>query len=87
MGWTNDEELLCIQEDGMVVIHNMFGKYLHAFSISQKLQDTKVIDAKIFISPQNFTGVAVMASNFKVFVVNNIKEPKTRQLSDLPSKI
>ncbi|XP_057651566.1 vacuolar protein sorting-associated protein 16 homolog [Diorhabda carinulata] len=84
MGWTNDEELLCIQEDGMLVKHNMFGKFLHTFNISQKIQDSKVIDAKIFISPQNFTGIAVMTSNFKIFVVNNIEDPKTRQLSDLP---
>ncbi|CAG9822683.1 unnamed protein product [Phaedon cochleariae] len=84
MGWTNDEELLCVQEDGMVVMHNMFGKYLHTFSISQKVQDAKVVDAKVFTSPQNFTGVAVMTSNFKIFVVNNIQEPKTRQLSELP---
>ncbi|CAH1109343.1 unnamed protein product [Psylliodes chrysocephalus] len=84
MGWTNDEELLCIQEDGMVVKHDMFGKYLHTFSISQKVQDSKVVDAKIFTSPQNFTGIAVMTSNFKIFVVNNINDPKTRQLSELP---
>ncbi|XP_050500351.1 vacuolar protein sorting-associated protein 16 homolog [Diabrotica virgifera virgifera] len=84
MGWTNEEELICIQEDGMVIKHNMFGKYLHTFNISQKVQDSKVIDAKIFTSPQNFTGVAVMTSNFKIFIVNNIEEPKTRQLSELP---
>ncbi|CAH2013554.1 unnamed protein product [Acanthoscelides obtectus] len=84
MSWTNDEELVCIQEDGVVVIHNMFGKYQHAFNISQKIQDTKIIEAKMFINPQNFTGIAVLTSNFKVFLVNNIKEPKTRQLPDLP---
>ncbi|CAG9864088.1 unnamed protein product [Phyllotreta striolata] len=84
MGWTNDEELLCVQEDGMVVKHDMFGKYLHTFSIGQKVQDSKVIDAKIFTSPRNFTGIAVMTSNFKIFIVNNINDPKTRQLSELP---
>lgn len=84
MGWSNDEKLICVQEDGMVVIHDMFGKYLHTFTISQKVQDAKVVDAKIFISPQNFTGIAVMTSNFKIFLVHNIQEPKTRQLSELP---
>lgn len=87
MGWSNDEKLICVQEDGMVVIHDMFGKYLHTFTISQKVQDAKVVDAKIFISPQNFTGIAVMTSNFKIFLVHNIQEPKTRQLSELPSKL
>lgn len=86
MGWTNEEEFLCVQDDGLVVIHNMFGKYLHTFSISQKVQDSKVVDAQIFTSPQNFTGIAVMTANYKFFLVNNIQEPKMRQLSELPSK-
>lgn len=86
MGWTNEEEFLCVQDDGLVVIHNMFGKYVHTFSISQKVQDAKVVDARIFTSPQNFTGIAVMTVNNKIFLVNNIKEPKMRQLSELPSK-
>nr|CAI5832158.1 unnamed protein product [Callosobruchus analis] len=84
MGWTNDEELVCIQEDGMVVVHVMFGKYQHAFSISQKVQDAKVVHAKMFTNPQNLTGIAVLTSNFKIFLIDNIKEPKTRQLSQLP---
>ncbi|KAG5894092.1 hypothetical protein JTB14_003948 [Gonioctena quinquepunctata] len=84
MGWTNEEELICIQEDGMVVTHDMFGKYHHLFSISQKVQDAKVVDAVLFTSLQNSTGIAVMTSNYKIFVVNNIKEPKTRQLSEIP---
>jgi hypothetical protein len=83
MGWSNDEKLICVQEDGMVVLHDIFGKYLHTFSVIQKIQDVKVIDARIFTSPQNRTGVAVMTSNFKIFLINNIQEPKTRQLSEL----
>lgn len=87
MGWSNDEKLICIQEDGAVVLHDMFGKYLHTFTISQKIQDVKIVDAKIFTSPQNFTGIAVMTSNYKIFLINNIKEPKTRQLSELISNL
>lgn len=85
MGWSNDEKLIFIQEDGMVVIYDMFGKYLHTFNISQKLQDVKVCDAKIFTNTQNCTGLAVMTSNYKFFLVNNILDPKTRPLSELPS--
>lgn len=68
----------------MVVIFDMFGKYLHTFNISQKLQDVKVCDARIYTNTQNCTGIAVMTSNFKVFLVNNILDPKTRPLSELP---
>lgn len=86
MGWSNNEKLVCILEDGMVVLHDIFGKFLHEFSISQRVQESKVVDARLFVSPQNCTGVAVMTSSYNVFLVNNIEDPKTRQLSELPSK-
>lgn len=86
MGWSNEEKFVCIQDDGIVVLHDLFGNFLHSFSIGQEAQDTKVIDARIFTSPQNTTGIAVMTSAFKIFLVNNILEPKKRQLSELPSK-
>lgn len=85
MGWSNDEKLICIQEDGNVIIYDMFGKLYHKFNIFQKIQDSKVVDAKIFTNTKNVTGIAVMNSNFKIFVVNSLKNIKTRQLSDIPS--
>lgn len=87
MGWSNTEKLLCILEDGMVILHDMYGKFLHEFTISQGKHDNKVVDAQIFTSPQNFTGVAIMTSSYNFFLVNNIEEPRTRQMSELPSKL
>lgn len=84
MGWSNEEYLICVQDDGTVVLHDLFGNFKHSFSISQ--EGTKVISAQIFTSPQNTTGVAVMTSNFKIFLVNNIWEPKRRNLSEMPSR-
>lgn len=85
MGWSNNEKLICILEDGTVVLHDIFGKFLHEFSISQKAQES-IVDARIFTSPQNFTGITVMTSSHSFFLVNNIEDPKTRQLSELPRK-
>lgn len=84
MGWSNDEKLICIQEDGSVVIYDMFGKFVHKFNIFPKVQDSKVVDAKIFTNTKNVTGIAVLNSNYKVFIVNSLKDIKTRQLSDIP---
>ena len=64
----------------------MFGQYLHTFEISKKIQDAKIIDARIFTNPHNQTGVAVMTSNFKIFLIKNLQDPKTRQLSELISE-
>lgn len=83
-GWSKNEELLCIQDDGAVVMYDMFGAYIHAFSVIHETQDVKVIDAQVFTSPQG-SGVAVLTASCKVHLVNNVHEPKARQLSDVPS--
>lgn len=85
MGWTDTEELLCVQDDGVVLIYSMFGQYQHKFSMGQEANDTKVIDAKIYATTQG-TGVAVMTTNFRIFIVNNYKDPKVRLLPEIPSK-
>jgi hypothetical protein len=45
----------------------------------------KVIEAKIFTSV-NGTGVAVLTSSYRIFLVNSVKEPKVRRLAEVPSK-
>lgn len=52
--------------------------------MGQEAKDTKIIDARIFRSSSG-TGVAVMTSNFRVFLINNFKEPRIRQLPEMPS--
>ncbi|XP_055324768.1 vacuolar protein sorting-associated protein 16 homolog [Sitodiplosis mosellana] len=86
LGWSDAEELLCVQDDGLVLIYNMYGVYQHTFSMGQEAKDTKVIDAKIFASNSG-TGVAVMTTNYRIFLINSIKEPKNRQLPEMPKSI
>jgi vacuolar protein sorting-associated protein 16 len=85
IGWTDSEELLCVQDDGVVLIYNIFGQYLHKFSMGQEAIDTKIIDAKIFPTSQG-TGCAVMTTHFRIFIINSYKDPKVRQLPEIPSK-
>lgn len=35
LGWSSAEDLLCIQDDGSVLIYDMFGAYQHTFSMGQ----------------------------------------------------
>ncbi|RLU24437.1 hypothetical protein DMN91_002526 [Ooceraea biroi] len=74
-GWSQQEELLCVQDDGMVLIYDMFGTYQHTFSMGNAAKDTKVIDAKFFTT-LNSTGIAVLTSTNRIFLVNNVSEPK-----------
>lgn len=85
MGWTDSEELLCIQEDGLVLIYNMYGQYQHKFSMGQEAKDTRVIDAKIYPTTQG-TGVAIMTTHFRIFIANNYQDPKVRLLPEIPSE-
>lgn len=84
MGWSDAEDLVCVQDDGLVLIYDMFGNYQHTFSMGQEAKDTKIIDARIFQSSSG-TGVAVMTTNYRIFLINSIKEPKNRQLPEMPS--
>lgn len=80
MGWSDAEEFVCVQDDGFVWIYDMFGNFQHKFSMSKDV--TEVIDAKIFASNSG-TGVAVITANYKIYIVNSIKDPKSRPLSEL----
>ncbi|XP_033327025.1 vacuolar protein sorting 16 [Megalopta genalis] len=83
LGWSQQEELLCVQEDGMVHIYDMFGTFQHAFTMGNEVKDTKVLEAKFF-QTYSGTGVAVLTSTSRVFLVNNVAEPKVRQISEVP---
>lgn len=49
----------------------------------QDVQDTRVLSAQVFESAVG-TGVAVLTGAYRVFLVNNYKEPKTRLLAEVP---
>ncbi|KFB37904.1 AGAP000529-PA-like protein [Anopheles sinensis] len=80
LGWSDCEELVGVQDDGTIFIHDMFGNFVHKFSVGKDVAD--VVAAKIFASASG-TGVAVMTSGYKIYILNNIKDPKSRPLSDL----
>lgn len=33
LGWSNNEEILCCQDNGLVLIYDLFGNYQHTFSM------------------------------------------------------
>lgn len=37
-GWSSSEELLCVQEDGCVLIYDMFGNHQHTFGMGQVIK-------------------------------------------------
>lgn len=76
---------MCIKDDGTVLIYDMFGTMQHMFSMGEEASVTKIIEAKVFPSSTG-TGIAVLTSKYRVFLVNSVKDPKVRQLPQIPSK-
>lgn len=83
LSWTSDEELLCIQENGKVLIYSIFGKYIHAFGMGQEVEDTKVIDARVFHTPLG-SGICILTGAYRLFLTNSVREPKVRKFAEIP---
>lgn len=90
MGWSTSEELLCIQTDGLVLRYDLFGNFQHHMFVDEEPKSTRVIDARVFATVDGSgaatSGVAVMTTNFRVFLVNNVRDPKACRLADIPSE-
>lgn len=85
IGWSSEEYLLCVKNDGQVLVYDMFGTMLTMFSMGEEASVTKIVEAKIFPSSAG-TGLAVLTSKFRVFIVNSVIDPKVRQYPPIPSK-
>ncbi|KAG1669934.1 Vacuolar protein sorting-associated protein 16 [Nymphon striatum] len=81
--WSSSEELLCVQDDGNILIYDIFANYQRLVSMGQEAKDLRILDCKIFHHNQR-TGIAVLTSSYRVFVVNNINEPKIRRMAEIP---
>lgn len=81
--WASTEELLCIQDDGQVSVYDIFGSFQNSFQMGQEAKEMKIIDANTFPTLSG-TGLVVLTTNFRFFVVNNVKDPRIRRFPDIP---
>ncbi|KAF2355730.1 Vps16 C-terminal [Trinorchestia longiramus] len=84
LGWSQTEDLLCVQQDGSVAVHDMFGNHKHSFNMGQEAKDTGVISAKVFEGIQG-TGIAVITATHRLYVMANIDDPHPRKYADFPN--
>uniref|UniRef100_A0A8D2ZCI6 Vacuolar protein sorting-associated protein 16 homolog n=1 Tax=Scophthalmus maximus TaxID=52904 RepID=A0A8D2ZCI6_SCOMX len=83
LGWTVSDELLCIQEDGSVLIYDLFGSFKRHFTMGQEVVQTQVLEAKVFHSPYG-TGVAIVTGSSRFTLATNIDDLKLRRLPEVP---
>ncbi|XP_058476659.1 vacuolar protein sorting-associated protein 16 homolog isoform X1 [Solea solea] len=83
IGWTVTDELLCVQEDGSVLIYDLFGSFKRHFSMGQEVVQSQVLEAKVFHSPYG-TGVAIVTGSSRFTLATNIDDLKLRRLPEVP---
>lgn len=69
----------------MVSIYDMFGVFQSSFQMGQEAKEMKIIDTTTFASSTG-TGLVVLTTNYRFFVVNNVKEPRIRRFPDIPGE-
>ncbi|KAM6945481.1 vacuolar protein sorting-associated protein 16 homolog [Aplochiton taeniatus] len=83
LGWTVSDDLLCVQEDGTVLVYDLFGAFKRHFSMGNEVSQNQVLEAKVFHSPYG-TGVAIVTGAYRVTLATNIDDLKLRRLPEVP---
>ncbi|XP_063953477.1 vacuolar protein sorting-associated protein 16 homolog [Lytechinus pictus] len=85
IGWSLSEDLLCTQDDGTVLVYDIFGKYQRNFNMGQESRESKVIECKVFHNTSyGGTGVAVLTGTYRIYVVNDVHNPTSRKMMEVP---
>lgn len=74
---------MCIQDDGTVAVYDMLGTFSRSFHMGQEARETKIVQASSFMTASG-TGLAVLTTSLRFFVVNNVKDPRIRRFPDIP---
>eukprot|EP00291_Cryptomonas_curvata_P029101 CAMPEP_0172210498 /NCGR_PEP_ID=MMETSP1050-20130122/35788_1 /TAXON_ID=233186 /ORGANISM="Cryptomonas curvata, Strain CCAP979/52" /LENGTH=250 /DNA_ID=CAMNT_0012890661 /DNA_START=3 /DNA_END=751 /DNA_ORIENTATION=+ len=83
MGWSDDETLICVLDDGTVQIYSVQGRLLQTFSMGPEFREERVLHCCIWGG-----GVVCLSRGFCLAYVDNLEEPTVRKmpkLTDLPS--
>jgi len=85
ISWSASEDLICIQDDGTVLIYDMFGAFKRTVGMGQEAKEMRIVDCQTFTTEQG-TGVAVMTTAFRIFVINNVEssDPRIRRMAEIP---
>lgn len=83
MGWSVTEDLLCVADDGTVLVYDIHGAIKKTLTMGQDAKESKVIDCKIY-SFAGRTGIAVLTGSYHFYVANNVEEVRSRRFFDPP---
>ena len=85
-GWSHKEDPVFVVDDGTVLIYSLFGEFSNSSSMGQEAKDVRLRDAKIFRGGGgSVTGVVVLTTSHRFYIVNNIYQPRIWKMYDLPN--
>lgn len=83
LGWSAEEELLCVQEDGAVLVYGLHGDFRRHFSMGNEVLQNRVLDARIFHTEFG-SGVAILTGAHRFTLSANVGDLKLRRMSEVP---
>jgi hypothetical protein len=80
MGWTSKENLVCVLEDGNVLMYSVYGKRIHSFLLGQKCTEDRVAACHIWDD-----GLVVRTGGVRpeLYAVCGFDDPVPIKLSDV----
>uniref|UniRef100_A0A667IZV5 Vacuolar protein sorting-associated protein 16 homolog n=1 Tax=Lynx canadensis TaxID=61383 RepID=A0A667IZV5_LYNCA len=83
LGWSAEEELLCVQEDGGVLVYGLHGDFRRHFSMGNEVLQNRVLDARIFHTEFG-SGVAILTGAHRFTLSANVSDLKLRRMPEVP---
>ncbi|XP_006894253.1 PREDICTED: vacuolar protein sorting-associated protein 16 homolog isoform X2 [Elephantulus edwardii] len=83
LGWSAEEELLCIQEDGAVLVYGLHGDFRRHFSMGNEVLQNRVLDARVFHTEFG-SGVAILTGAHRFTLSANVGDLKLRRMPEVP---
>nr|KAF6424201.1 VPS16 core subunit of CORVET and HOPS complexes [Rousettus aegyptiacus] len=83
LGWSAEEELLCVQEDGVVLVYGLHGDFRRRFSMGNEVLQNRVLDARIFHTEFG-SGVAILTGAHRFTLSANVSDLKLRRMPEVP---
>lgn len=78
MGWTADEQLVCVLDDGTVNMYNVQGRLIQTFSMGEEFRQDKVLLCCIWGN-----GLVCLSRRYLLVYVDNWEDPVARKMPRL----
>ena len=52
ISWSASEDLICIQDDGTVLIYDIFGAFKRTVGMGQEAKEMRIVDCQTFTTEQ-----------------------------------